>query len=179
VTNVTREDSSAIQAAKAALQSAMDVYSLAYQMYRTMLHFRSGVRSSPLHRGPWNLAQASRSPFLHTNECAGLQRLQARSAWAISDASCMQRQQRDGPMQRCTEQAAEARAPHRAATHTNDPNCSSGNPCGTRRLLCLDPQQRIVLNLPCYLRPPQSGSGCWTALRAHRFGGGLAGPAVS
>jgi len=120
VTNVTREDSSAIQAAKFALQSAMGVYSLDYQMYH---HFPPPLESardlsSPLHRGPSNLAQAwHQYHVLHTNEYAGLQRLQSTKCMGDLRLQSHPRQQRDTV--RCDtaqNQAAEARAPHQAAT---------------------------------------------------------------
>ena len=179
MTNVTREDSSAIQAAKAALQSAMDVYSLAYQMYRTMLHFRSGVRSSPLHRGPWNLAQAWHQYHLFCiptsaqgcnafrHEVHGRYPTPAACKGSNATVRCnaaRNKRQRLGP--RTEQQRIRTIRTARQATRA------------ALAAYCVW-TQRIVLNLPCYLRPPQSGSGCWTALRAHRFGGGLAGPAVS
>jgi len=111
---------SAIRAAKFALQSAMGVYSLDYQMYH---HFPPPLESardlsSPLHRGPSNLAQAwHQYHVLHTNEYAGLQRLQSTKCMGDLRLQSHPRQQRDTV--RCDtaqNQAAEARAPHQAAT---------------------------------------------------------------
>jgi len=109
------EDSAAIQEAKVALQSGLDLVFCCRQLIRwvfgvpdvpddVLLHFptppepASGLLS-PLHRGPWNLAQAWHQYHL---VCANearlrntLQRIQARSAQAISDADRKQRQQRN------------------------------------------------------------------------------------